>query len=346
MTIQMIDFFSGCGGTSSGFMSAGFEILAGLDIDEDSSITYQKNFPGAKFFRGDIAQMDSNILEGVLHKRKKPLLFAGCAPCQPFSRQNKFQEGDDPRASLIMEFFRFIDMWKPEYIFIENVPGLQKIRHNSPFTLFLKSISKIGYNFEYKIVQALSYGVPQTRSRLVLLAHLKELQPIRIPDPTHAVPGKLPTATVRDFIFGMPRIGAGEKYAGDPDHQSSKLSALNLERIRAIPPGGSRADWPRHLWLNCHKEYKGHSDVYGRLKWNKPASGLTTKCHSFSNGRFGHPDQHRAISIREAALLQTFPMEYKFHGALTSKARQIGNAVPPLMAEAFARSILKSSGID
>lgn len=162
---------------------------------------------------------------------------------------------------------------------------------------------------------------------------------MHIPAPTHG-----PDApeggytTVANWIKDLPEISAGQTHPSDPDHSAAKLADINLQRIRATPEGGSRDSWPRSLWLECHKNYSGHSDVYGRLAWNKQASGLTTRCTSYSNGRFGHPTQDRAISVREAACLQTFPRSYEFTGTLTSKARQIGNAVPPRMAEAFGKA--------
>jgi DNA (cytosine-5)-methyltransferase 1 len=146
---------------------------------------------------------------------------------------------------------------------------------------------------------------------------------------------------VQDWIGNLPRIRAGETHPDDQDHQAALLSDINLKRIALTPEGGNRESWPQNLWLDCHRDHKGHTDVYGRLSWNKPAAGLTTRCISYSNGRFGHPEQNRAISVREAACLQTFPRHYAFRGNLNSRARQIGNAVPPLMAQRFGEAILE-----
>lgn len=333
--IAVIDFFSGCGGTSSGFKAAGLNILAGLDIDEDAAKTFQLNFPESKFILEDIRELNVNALAPIIGARNTPLLFAGCAPCQPFSQQNKTACNLDPRRELLKEFARFVEFWLPEYVFIENVPGLQRPeKKDGPLESFQQSLTALGYFFETKVVSALSFGVPQNRDRLTMVA--SRLATIGTPQATYgASPDLSPLSTVRDWIFDLPEIKAGEKHKDDCEHVAPRLSELNLRRIKATPEGGDRRSWPKELWLDCHKSYKGHTDVYGRLAWDRPASCLTTKCISYSNGRFGHPVQNRALSIREAACLQTFPREYKFFGSMASRARQIGNAVPPLMAQSF-----------
>lgn len=337
MSIDVFDFFSGCGGTSSGFRQAGFNIKMGLDIDVDSKHTFQLNFPEAIFINTDIRELHENSISALIGKRASPLLFSGCAPCQPFSKQNRQSTLSDSRLNLLDEFGRFIKKWKPEYVFVENVPGMQKQSAKSDtFQRFLELLTKIGYSFDIQIVEAQWFGVPQKRSRLVFLASLKNQ--IFIPPQTHG-PEKLRYSTVAEWISDLPTLENGQTDILDPDHFALKLSPLNLERIRATPEGGGREFWPERLILNCHKGYSGHSDVYGRLSWNKPAAGLTTKCISYSNGRFGHPSQDRALSLREAACLQTFPRDFLFTGSKQSKARQVGNAVPPLMALAIARQI-------
>jgi DNA (cytosine-5)-methyltransferase 1 len=332
MKIRVFDFFSGCGGTSSGFEQSGMEIAFGLDIDHDSGLTFRENFPAATFLEADIRNLDTSVLAPLVEKRTEPVLFCGCAPCQPFSKQNKDKKRNDPRISLLLEFGRFISYWKPDYVFVENVPGLQRVGNGiGPFQKFSDLLSELGYSYVYDVVPALWFGVPQKRERLVLLAsrHGK----IDLPEATHGPGRKFPGySTVKDWIGGLPNLLAGATSTNDPDHQASSLSSLNLKRISLTPEGGGRESWPRHLWLKCHKNHSGHSDVYGRLRWNAPASGLTTRCISYSNGRFGHPEQDRALSAREAACLQTFPRCYRFIGSLESRARQIGNAVPPLMA--------------
>lgn len=339
-TIEVIDFFSGCGGTSCGFEAAGHSIIGGLDNDPDAAETFKLNFPKAQFLLGDVRDIDAEELAPIIGARGAPLLFAGCAPCQPFSRQNKTSDHTDPRRSLLQEFARFVERWEPEYIFIENVPGMQKARETGPLDLFLSTLRRLEYHFDVRVVPALWYGVPQTRERLVLVA--SKLAPISVPAATHGPSADLsPYTTVRDWIADLPVIAAGGFHPEDPEHRSASLSELNLERIKATPEGGDRRSWPKKLWLNCHKEYGGHTDVYGRLAWDKPAAGLTTRCISYSNGRFGHPEQHRAISLREAASLQTFPRSYRFVGTMSSRAKQIGNAVPPLMSQVFGEQYKK-----
>ena len=317
------------------------DIAMGLDIDPDSARSFRENFPEARFFLSDIRELDVEILGPVIGARSSPLLFCGCAPCQPFSKQNRNQSSKDPRRDLLSEFSRFVQRWLPEYVFVENVPGMQKMKGTSgPFRKFCRLLKDLGYEQASDVVPAMSYGVPQTRKRLVLLA--QRAGPVSLPAATHG-PLRLPYATVRDAIGKLPPIAAGTTHSTDPHHQAADLSEINLKRIAATPEGGGRESWPADLQLDCHQGHVGHSDVYGRLAWDKLASGLTTRCISYSNGRFGHPEQNRALSVRETALIQTFPPDYKFSGNLASRARQIGNAVPPAMALAVGRHILNSA---
>jgi len=219
-------------------------------------------------------------------------------------------------------------------VFVENVPGIQHISYaDSPLALFIDLLISLGYNQPaVEIVTAAQYGVPQHRKRLVLLAAHKCI--VSFPRPSHGIEcGLLPFSIVGDWIANLPPISAGEVDLYDPDHASMKLSGINLLRIQHTREGAGRESWPDELLLACHRSHKGHSDVYGRLSLARPASALTTKCISYSNGRFGHPTEDRAISVREAACLQTFPRSFRFCGSLGSKAKQIGNAVPPLLAE-------------
>lgn len=335
--IDVFDFFSGCGGTSCGLSAEGFNIVFALDNDQNAINTFKTNFPNAATTVSNIQEVLPESLNKLIGARKNPILFCGCAPCQPFSKQNNNKTLDDPRRNLLGEFSRFLEHWVPDYVLVENVPGIQKINKNGPFKKFLKKLEDLGYKYSYDVLPASSFGVPQKRERLVLVASI--LGSINLPEGTHGPKTKTPCSTVKDWIYGLSAISAGEICPNDPDHQAAKLSELNIKRIQSTPEGGGRDFWPKELWLDCHLNHKGHTDVYGRLHWDKPASGLTTRCISFSNGRFGHPSQDRAISIREAACLQTFPKTYKFSGNMASKARQIGNAVPPLMARKIAESI-------
>ena len=225
----------------------------------------------------------------------------------------------------------------PDYVVIENVPGLQRVgAHNGPLARFKKSLAAAGYTYVVDVLPALRYGVPQVRERLILIA--SRTGGLALPAPTHGA-GLQPVSSVFDAIGGLPRLRPEKSIQTNRDHHAASLSPLNLRRIAATPVGGGRESWPKGLLLDCHRGHRGHSDVYGRLSWKKPAASLTTRCISLSNGRFGHPEQHRAISAREAACLQTFPTTYRFHGSLESKARQIGNAVPPKFAEAIGSAI-------
>jgi DNA (cytosine-5)-methyltransferase 1 len=336
--IKVFDFFSGCGGTSLGFAQAGLKVVLGLDNDPDAAETFRKNITGATFIQKDIRKVRTSELAPLMAKPKGPVLFSCCAPCQPFSRQSRTKSAADPRRSLLAEFARFVTRWKPDYIFVENVPGLQHVeRSEGPLGQFIALLDKMKYSYVVEVLPALSFGVPQKRERLILMASRRP--GLRFPRPTHGT-SRRRAATVRDWIGSLPAIEAGEAHLVDPDHRAAGLSKLNLRRIAATPEGGGRDAWPKSLWLDCHKKFDGHTDVYGRLAWDRPAAGLTTRCISYSNGRFGHPDQNRAISIREAACLQTFPRRYKFVGTHESKARQVGNAVPPLMAKAIGRAFL------
>lgn len=332
-----IDFFCGCGGASEGLRQAGFDVVLGIDVDPQASETYKANFPDADFIFDDIRNVTvERVANSIAFKSADGLLLSACAPCQPFSQQNKYKNKDDERICLLDETHRFVSRLLPEYILLENVPGIQKIdgSKESPFTRFISLLDELNYHYVYFVANAEKYGVPQRRKRFVLLASL--LGPISIPEPTHDIENS-PVKTVREFIGEYPKLASGEVDKNDELHRSAILTELNLERIKNTPEGGDRRDWPSNLINTCHKDYTGHTDTYGRMSWDKPAPTLTTKCNSYSNGRFGHPDitQNRAISIREASRLQTFPKKYIFKGSFNSMAKQIGNAVPCELARQF-----------
>jgi DNA (cytosine-5)-methyltransferase 1 len=335
------DFFSGCGGTSQGMREAGLTIKLGIDFDRDSAKTYRKNFPAARFIERDIRLLKvKDIAPHVSSSaRRRPVVFGACAPCQPFSKQRRPNRKVDARKDLLREFHRFVRAYLPEYVFIENVPGLQSVDDKEgPFAQFLKLLTRLGYWHAHQVVLASHYGVPQHRRRLVLIA--SRLGPISFPKPTHGPKTnrkKLPS--VWDAIRHLPAIPAGGIHPTVLNHRAAGLSEVNLLRIKATRAGSTRKNWPEELVLECHKDHDGHSDVYGRMVKNAPSSALTTRCISLSNGRFGHPVQHRAISVREAACLQNFPMNFEFLGNLESMGRQVGNAVPVAMARVFGKAI-------
>lgn len=331
--IRVFDFFSGCGGTSAGLREAGMEIVFGLDFDADAAATFKANFPEAKFYNKDVTRLKANSINKLVGEdRKAPILFCGCAPCQPFSQQNGSRSKKDDRIPLLAHFGRFIRYHKPEFVLVENVPGLQKITaEDGPLPSFTKLLKRLKYSVTVDTIDCCDYGVPQKRKRLVLLA--SKLGNIELPSRSHGPRTENSAySTVGEWISGLPAIAAGESCPSVKNHCASNLSPKNLTRIRATPVAGGREDWPTKLRLKCHKNHDGHSDVYGRLRADLPASALTTRCISLSNGRFGHPTQARAISVREAAKLQTFDDAFEFSGSMTSMARQIGNAVPVLLA--------------
>ena len=343
--IEVVDFFCGCGGTSAGLRDAGMKILAGIDNDADAGRTFTENFPDAKFFLKDIRRLRHRDLASVISEnrenREHPLLFSACAPCQPFTRQRTTRGREDDRATLLDEIHSFIEAFRPCYVFVENVAGLQKVdRKKGPVSRFTQLLARLGYEHDTGILKAQDFGVPQYRRRFVLLASL--LGPIEVPDATHGPGTNHPELeTVWKWIRDLPSLEAGQSSGKVGNHCAANLSRINLERIRATPPGCGRESWPERLKLDCHRNYKGHTDVYGRLRKDRPAAALTTRCISLSNGRYGHPEQNRALSVREAARLQTFDDSFEFFGSMGSMARQIGNAVPVKLASAVGKHVLR-----
>ena len=318
------------------------EVGFALDHDPDAGASFKANFPEAQFERTDIRKVDIEAVQSRMHQ-SNPVLFSGCAPCQPYTRQKTTRPrlDLDERVPLLDCFANLVEKCLPDLVFVENVPGLQKLNACSqPFGAFVKRLEGAGYKLDYRPIKLAGYGIPQTRCRLILMG--SRLGRVRLPDETHG-PGTANEqyVTVRDRIAHLPPIQAGEEHDDVPNHKAANLSARNLERIKATPEGGGNRDWPINLMLKCHRGFSGYSDVYGRMSWDAPASGLTTRCISYSNGRFGHPEQHRAISVREAACLQTFPEDYTFKGSMASMARQIGNAVPVRLARLVGLQFIK-----
>lgn len=349
--IKVFDFFSGCGGTSLGLKQSGMDIVLALDNNKEALKTFDRNIrPECGTISDDIRDVETKQIKIIVDKFKScghKILFCGCAPCQPFSTQNKNRfNSKDKRLNLLSEFLRFVEDCQPDFILCENVPGLQKIDKDGPLPNFIKELKSMGYNVpEPKIVHAEDYGVPQRRKRLVLIA--SKLGKLNYPEIKYgSKPGLLPYKTVRVAIGNgqYPELKHGEECKNPqfPNHRVASLSELNLARIKCIKEGQGRKDWPKELMLECHKKHEGHSDVYGRLEWDKPSVTLTTKCTNISNGRYGHPEQDRALSVREAAKLQTFPDNFVFEGnSLGALAKQVGNAVPVLLAKTFGKMFIE-----
>ncbi|MGD0448495.1 MAG: DNA cytosine methyltransferase [Candidatus Dormibacteria bacterium] len=335
---QVVDFFCGCGGTSLGLQEAGGAILLGIDWDHDAGQTFQANFPDAAFLEEDISELDVEAIAPYVQESAAiPLVFSGCAPCQPFSQQNAQRGRADERSVLLEHFARFVRAYLPQVIFVENVPGIRDYGVRSPLDRFLAVLRHHGYRCQIETLDARDYGVPQRRRRLFLLA--SRLGRLSFPEATHG-PSRLASyTTVGQTIDDLPPLKAGEQHPVIPNHATWDLSPTNLARIQGTPPDGGRLDWPAGFRLDCHSDLQGYSDVYGRLRRDRPASAMTTRCVSLSNGRFGHPSQDRAISAREAARIQTFADDFVFHGSLTSVARQIGNAVPVALARAMGLAV-------
>ncbi len=342
-----VDFFCGGGGMTRGLMDAGIDVIAGIDSNPNCRETYEKNNKNL-YLEEDICKLSPQILLEKLPQLKDSddVLLVGCAPCQPFSilRREEFDDSGNsiPHKSvnLLVEFGRFVKALHPAHVLVENVPGL-KGKGQEVLTNFKQMLKKEGYNINEKIIYARDYGVPQNRRRYVLIAS-RIFQP-KVPKPQYGK-GLIPYKTVREAIGKYPVIIAGGEDKTYSNHKAANLKPILQKRIAATPhDGGSRTDWPEELVLNCHKDFKGHTDVYGRMKWDEPSPTLTVKCFSLSNGRFGHPEQDRAISLREAAALQTFPDDYIFYGSMQEIGRQIGNAVPVLLAKILGKYILSQA---
>ncbi len=334
--IRCIDLFCGLGGLTHGLARGGVRVLVGIDIDSQCRFPYESNNE-VKFVRGDVRELSGGQLTTMFDGARVRLL-AGCAPCQPFSTYSRKSRRDraDEKWALVSDFGRLIRETQPELITTENVPQLAR---HEVFESFLEALA--GYSIWWDVIECARYGVPQTRKRLVLLA--SQLGSVELLG--HASSGHC-SQTVRGAISHLPDLSAGGVDPDDALHSASSLSELNLRRIRASRPGGTWRDWDESLLAACHRKSSGQTypSVYGRMEWDRPAPTITTQCFGFGNGRFGHPEQDRAISLREAAILQTFPADYKFLEPgepvrFSKLGRLIGNAVPVRLGEVVARSL-------
>ena len=337
--MNAIDFFCGGGGMTRGLLNAGIEVLFGLDSNPSCQRTYENN-NHIPYLNKDILEItpEELIQEFPVLLNNDELLMVGCAPCQPFSVLNPNNPDDHRSVNLLNEFGRIVEAIHPAHILIENVPGLRG-RGAEVLQRFLEMLEREGYQYDRRIINAKDYGVPQNRRRFILIA--SRLFIPQIPQATYG-PDLQPYVTVFDAIHHFPPLVAGQENEHIPNHRAAGLTELNLQRLHVTPHnGGSRLDWPQELWLHCHQNFTGHSDVYGRMFWDRVAPTLTVKCFSVSNGRFAHPEQDRAISLREAAAIQSFPDDYVFEGNLQEVGKQIGNAVPVLLAQSIGEYILE-----
>jgi len=340
MPYTAIDLFCGIGGLTAGLSLAGIDVVAGIDNDPSCQFAYEAN-SDARFICKDINLVENDDLLD-LYPEDAFKILAGCAPCQPFSRYSskyRKQGEKDEKWGLIYSFSRLVEGVLPDIVSMENVPNL---RNEKVFLDFVDTLKMLDYSVDYKVVYCPDYGVPQHRKRLVLLA--SRHGDINMIEPWYTADNYV---TVRDAIGDLPEIAAGETCENDILHRASALSEMNLARIQQSVQGGTWRDWDENLRVSCHKKNTGHTypSVYGRMHWDRPSPTITTQFYGYGNGRFGHPEQDRAISIREGAILQSFPNDYVFldgdHPATKRElGTHIGNAVPVQLGRAIGVSIV------
>ncbi|MCJ2069324.1 DNA cytosine methyltransferase [Methylobacterium sp. J-030] len=331
----MVDVFCGAGGLSLGLRDAGLTIAAGIDLDPACRYPFEHNI-GASFHGRDIMEVSATEVSAMFGEAPIRVL-AGCAPCQPFSGYTTKRRESDGRWRLLLEFLRFVELVRPEIITLENVPRLTLL---PLWGEFVRALEALGYHVVWKVVDAADFGVPQNRRRVVLLA--SRLGTIEMPKGTEQQ-----HRTVRDEVFDRPPVEAGECDRQDRLHRARGLTAINLERIRIAEPHGTWRCWPEHMRVKCHTELTGRTypSVYGRMAWDKPSPTITTQFYGFGNGRFGHPEQDRALTLREGAMLQSFPANFQFVPpgkpiVARTVGRLIGNAVPPALGRAVGKAII------
>ena len=340
--IAAVDLFCGVGGLTHGMVKAGIPVVAGIDLDPACKYPFEANNK-AKFIHGDIVDVSSDDLLAAYPENVTRVLV-GCAPCQRFSRYARRQEQTtDQKWGLLEHFSRLVTGVRPTVVSMENVPELT--RHDV-FRNFSQLLKSSRYHVTFSNVFCPDYGIPQQRTRLVLFASL--LGEVKLLPPTHRTKNY---RTVKQTIANLPPLSPGEIDPKDTLHRACTLSELNLKRMRASRPGGYWRDWPRHLIAECHQAATGktYPSVYGRMEWDRPAPTITTQFFGYGNGRFGHPEQDRAISLREGSLLQSFPKSYRFCSksddvSFSALGRLIGNAVPVRLGEIIGKTILKHVG--
>lgn len=335
---RVIDCFCGAGGLSIGFERSGFEVAYAFDFAADTINTYKNNpkhHRGPAFVR-DIHNVSKASIEADLgHELGVIDVIIGGPPCQGFSVQRR-GENKDPRNELVLEYVRLVKEIRPRIFVMENVGGILSERGKPFVKALFENLTAAGYSIQQKKLLASDYGVPQDRTRVIIVGELTNGQ-----NTTFEYPQKVlgPKKTVRDAISDL--MDKDDTMVAN--HKSDKLSAINLRRIQAITEGQGRDSLPEDLQLECHKKNSGHRhlDTYGRMAWDQPAPTITARFDSFSRGRFGHPVLDRTITLREGARLQTFPDDFEFKGTKVEVAKQIGNAVPPLLAECIAAQVKK-----
>ena len=342
---KAIDFFCGGGGMTCGLRQAGIHVIAGVDFDKNAKATYEYNNPGSQFIHTDIRRLRSNYFERnfSIHPNDDHLILVGCSPCQYYSIINTDRTKSELSKTLLLNFARFVEYYKPGYVLVENVPGIVTNKE-SVLPQFLKKLAKMDYKVATDIVDMSHYGVPQSRRRFSLIA-TRLNHDISLPAKDNQV------HTVADVLGernGFPKITAGHRDSTPFAHTTAGLSDICLRRLAATPHnGGDRMSWKDdpNLQLPCYiGKDENFRDTYGRIWWDRPSPTITTKFFSISNGRFAHPDEDRAISIREGATLQSFPKDYVFKtNSIAGAARIIGNAVPCEYARRLGETIISNS---
>lgn len=342
--IGVVDLFCGIGGLTYGLRKAGLNVLAGIDLDESCRFAYEENNKGSMFICANIKEITAEALRAQFDQCETRVLV-GCAPCQPFSshRKDKRHRNLHKDWGLLGEFSRLVREIQPDFVSMENVPALAK---ESIFTEFLDTLQEFEYSIDWRVVKTEDYGVPQKRRRLILLAAKNHIAKIETAEEFGAE-----LVSVKDAIGDLPEVAAGAVDPKDSLHSASALTGKNLKRIQASRPNGTWREWPKQLQLDCHKKPTGktYPGVYGRMSWDEPAPTITTQFYCYGTGRYGHPEQDRALTLREGAILQSFPKTYKFTlntDKISRKlvARHIGNAVPPKLGEVVGRSIIDALG--
>ena len=342
----VIDLFAGCGGGSMGFARRGFRVAAAVELDPDSAESYRLNVGVTPIIQDIRFVTGQELLTAAGLQPGECTLIFGCPPCQSFTilrRGTALTELDAVRETLPSHYVRLVGEVRPSFIAFENVPGMVEGRGRELFDDLIAQLEALGYRLSWDVIDAVDYGVPQRRRRLLVVG--SRVTTPALPKRTHSsapIDGLSAYVDVRSAIGGLPALGSGESDTADTLHRARNHDEITLKRLRAIPEGGGRMDLPEELQLACHRDHRGHYDVYGRMRWNEPAPTITSGCTNVTRGRFAHPSQDRAISLREAMLLQTFPASATLAGTGEGKAQQIGNAVPTLLAERIADAVLKA----
>jgi DNA (cytosine-5)-methyltransferase 1 len=372
--LKVIDLFCGCGGLSTGFKSEGFHVLLGADINPHALKTYSRNFPGAKTIESDLSTVDPKaLLRGLALKSGELDCLVGGPPCQGFSKNVRAKDRyhSDPRNLLLLTYIEFVKAFKPKFVLIENVAEMMNAFKSSYTDQIVESLEKAGYGVESERLLAADYGVPQLRRRAFFFAN-RVGAPITVPVAQRLRPKDRPGLFTKELprgyvnvweaISDLPPLEAGEgenpcEYAKEPtseyqkgmrtksrvvyDHVARRLTQPQLDRVRHLQPGmgGGVEELPNHL-----RPRSGYSGAYARLIPDEPARTITRWVFHPGSGRFYHPFDNRVITIREAARLQSFPDWFSFEGTYIQKSHQVGEAVPPLLAQAFAAEVRKSLG--